>query len=267
MPNIFGLNDWRKQQEDVDPQAPLVLLFGDSWFWYPIPGVGSLADKFNDFGRGQALSLVSIGDVGMEIGDPGNHLLYQLSAFLEWEAKTVDLIAISGGGNDFAGPDDLDPLMKAGNATNPNSWFKKGEMDALFQRVRSGYERVIYLRDTFCPGVTILTHAYDYAHASGQGFLAFSPWIKPSFDKFGVPPALRPALVRVIINRLAQVQVQLAKKTKNYKFINTRGTLTAQEWSNEIHPTIEGFRKIAGKFYPQFRSRFPDWVVKPKWLN
>jgi len=37
-----------------------VLLYGDSWFWSPIPGVGNLADKFNDFGCGQAMSLVSI---------------------------------------------------------------------------------------------------------------------------------------------------------------------------------------------------------------
>jgi hypothetical protein len=266
MPNIFGLNEWRNH-DNLDLQAPLVLLFGDSWFWYPIPGVGSLADKFNDFGRAQALSLVSIGDVGMEIGDPGKPLLYQLSTFLQWEAGTVDLIAVSGGGNDFAGPDDLDPLMRSGNPNAPKSWFKKAEMDDLFQRIRAGYERVIYLRDTFCPGVTILTHAYDYAHASGRGFLTFSPWIKPSFDTFKVPDALRPALVKIIIDRLALVQTQLAKQTKNYKFINTRGSLTAAEWSNEIHPTREGFQKLAGKFFPQFKSRFPDWVVKPKWLS
>ena len=266
MPNIFGLDKWRTY-EGADPQAPLVLLYGDSWFWYPIPGVGSLADKFNDFGYAQSIPFVSIGDIGMEIGDPGKRILYELAAFMQWEAGAVDLIAVSGGGNDFAGPEDLDPLMKPGSATNPDSWFIKKEMDELFKRVRKGYERVVYLRDTFCPHVTILTHAYDYAHASGKGFLTFSPWIKPSFDTCGVPEALRPQLVRVIINRLAQVQLQLAKQVKNYKFVNTRGTLTAAEWSNEIHPTEEGFRKIAGKFYPQFRSRFPDWVVKPKWLS
>lgn len=266
MPNVFGLNDWRNY-DNLDPQAPLVLLFGDSWFWYPIPGVGSLADKFNDFGRAQAIALVSIGDIGLEISDPGKHLLYQLSTFLQWEAGTVDLIAVSGGGNDFAGPEDLDPLLQPGNKTDPISWFKKDELKALFERVRTGYERVIHLRDTFCPGITILTHAYDFAHASGKGLLFLSPWIKPSFDKFGVPDALRPALIKVIIDRLAQVQTQLAKQTKNYQFINTRGTLTAEEWSNEIHPTREGFQKLAGKFFPQFRSRFPDWVVKPKWLK
>ena len=266
MSNIFGLNAWR-DYDNWDPQAPIVLLFGDSWFWYPIPGVGNLADKFNDFGRAQALSLVSVGDIGLEIGDPGRHILYELSTFLQWESSTVDLIAVSGGGNDFAGPDDLDPLMQPGNKTDPKSWFKEDALKDLFQRVRTGYERVIHLRDTFCPDIAILTHSYDYAHASGKGFLFFSPWIKPSFEKLGVPDALRPALVKVIIDRLAQVQKDLAKKNKNYKFVDTRGSLTAAEWSNEIHPTGEGFRKIAGKFFPEFRKRFPDWVVKPKWLK
>ena len=266
MPNVFGLNAWR-EYDNVSPQAPIVLLFGDSWFWYPIPGVGNLADRFNDFGRLQAMSMVSIGDVGLEIGDPGKALLYQLSTFLQWESQTVDLIAVSGGGNDFAGPDDLDPLLQAGSKTNPKSWFKPDALKALFQRVQAGYERVIHLRDTFCPDVAILTHCYDYAHASGKGLLFFSPWIKPSFDKFAVPAALRPALVEIIIDRLADVQKKLAKDNDNYKFVDLRGTLTAAEWSNEIHPTAAGFSKLAGHFLPEFQKRFPEWVVKPKWLN
>jgi hypothetical protein len=266
MANIFGLNAWR-EYDDWNPQAPLVLLFGDSWFWYPIPGVGNLADKFNDFGYLQALALVSIGDVGMEIGDPGKHILHEIAAFLEWEARTVDLIAVSGGGNDFAGPDDLDPLMQRGNATDPKSWFKNDALPDLFRRVRVGYERVIHLRDTFCPDVTILTHSYDYAYASGKGFLFLSPWIKPSFDKFGVPDKLRPKVINLIIDGLANVQKTLSRKTRKYKFVETRGTLTPEEWSNEIHPTSDGFCKIAGKFFPEFKRGFPDWVIEPKWLK
>jgi len=265
MPNIFGLNAWR-DYDAWNPQAPLVLLFGDSWFAYPIPEVGNLADKFNDFNPLQAMSLVAIGDIGLEIGDPGKHFLYQLSTFLQWEADTVDMIAVSGGGNDFAGPDDLDPLMKQGNATDPKSWFDEAALKALFKSVRAGYERVVHLRDTFCPQVPILTHAYDYAHASGKAVLWLSPWIKPSFDKFGVPDKLRAGAVKVIIDRLAQVQRDLAKKHQNYRFVDTRGTLTAADWSNEIHPTGEGFRKIAGKFFPAFKQQFPDWIAKPKWL-
>src|SRR5262245_46499662 len=230
MSNIFGLDAWH-HFDAQDPQAPITLLFGDSWFWYPIPGVGSLADKFNDFWYLQEISFVSIGAIGMEIGTPGKQILSDLATFFQWESQTVDLIAVSGGGNDFAGPDDLDPLLQKGNATDPKSWFKKAELDALFQRVKAGYERVIHLRDTFSPDVTILTHCYDYAHASGKGLLFFSPWIKPSFDKFKVPLALRPGLIEIIIDRLAQVQASLAKNNARYKFIDTRGTLQAADWS------------------------------------
>src|SRR6185436_10108016 len=106
MANIFGLNAWR-DYADWNPLAPLVLCFGDSWVAYPMPDAGSLADKFNDFNPLQEMTFVAIGDVGVEIGDPGKLFLYQLAHFLEWEAGELDTIVVSGGGNDFAGPEDL----------------------------------------------------------------------------------------------------------------------------------------------------------------
>ena len=66
--------------------------------------------------------------------------------------------------------------------------------------VARGYERVIQLRDTFCPTVPIVTHCYDYAHPNGIGLLGFSPWIRPALQQVGMPLAMQPDAVRYIID-------------------------------------------------------------------
>lgn len=259
----FGLTEWQQYHPRDDGNAPIVLCFGDSWFWYPIPGIGNLCNRFLDYGRYQSIDIVAIGDNGMEIAVPGKGLLNQLTTFLQWESETVDMIVVSGGGNDFAGPEDLDPLLKKGNGSSAGSWLKKKATDDLFENIKKGYERVVHLRETFCPEVPIVTHCYDYAHATGEGVLWFSPWIKPSFDKIGVPDKLRCEVIKIIIDRLADVQLGCAGS--DYQFVDTRGLLSADDWANELHPTEEGFDKIARPFYPVFEKYFPDWVRKPKW--
>lgn len=93
------------------------------------------------------------------------------------------MIVISGGGNDFAGADDLLPPLQPGNPHDAASWFNREKTDNLFGVIKAGYERVIYLRDQHAPSIPILTHCYDYSKADGQGVLWFSPWIKPSLDQ------------------------------------------------------------------------------------
>lgn len=259
----FGLSEWQQYQPRDDANAPIVLCFGDSWFWYPIPGIGNLANRLLEFGRYQSIDIAAIGKVGMEIAYPGKQLLTELTTFFQWESKTLDMVIVSGGGNDFAGADDLDPVVKTGDSSGVMSWFDIDELDALFARVKSGYERIIYLRDTFCPGIPIVTHCYDYPQANGARLLWFSPWIKPSLDKVRMPETMRVDAVCVIIDRLAQVQQEL--QDDRYIFIDTRNLLDFEDWSNELHPTGEGFNKIARPFYPVFERYFPDWVRKPKW--
>lgn len=263
---IFGMMEWQNYQRN-DPGAPLILCFGDSWIQYPFAKDGNLANRFLDFGKFQAMDIVALGENGMEIGDPGKSNLYALTSFLNVEKQTVDMIIVSGGGNDFAGSDDLLPLLKVGNANDVASWFKAQETAALFAGIARGYERVIQLRDTFCPTVPIVTHCYDYAHPSGIGLLGFSPWIRPALQQVGMPLAMQPQAVRYIIDHLAQVQQDLQHATALYHFVDTRESLADGDWENELHPNHAGFNKIAARFYPVIAEAFPEWVRKPKWLQ
>jgi lysophospholipase L1-like esterase len=261
----FGMVDWGNCTRN-DPGAPLILCFGDSWIQYPFPRSGNLCNRFLDFGRFQGMDIVALGESGMEIGEPGKSNLYTLTNFLKFESQTVDMIIVSGGGNDFAGTDDLLPLLKVGNDNDVGSWFKAQETAELFARVTRGFERVIHLRNTFCPSVPIVSHCYDYAPPTGRGLLAFSPWIRPALDQIGMPRPMQVGAVRYIIDHLARVQQSLAT-TPAYHFVDTRNSLREDDWDNELHPTHDGFNKIATKFFPVIAETFPDWVRRPKWMQ
>jgi hypothetical protein len=264
MPLTFDLTEWR---DHIRPPTPLVLCFGDSWMHYPFHKDGNLPNRFLQFSAGQSFDIMVLGQNGMEIGAPGKANLHTLTTFLGFERETVEMIVLSGGGNDFAGADDLLPLLKFGVEDDITSWFKAQETAALFSRITRGYENLIYLRDTFCPAAPIVTHCYDYAPPTGKGLLAFSPWIRPALQQIGMPAALHDDAVRYIIDHLAQVQQELAKATKNYHFVDTRNSLQDSDWDNELHPTFDGFNKIAARFYPVFAQLLPQWVRKPAWLT
>jgi hypothetical protein len=266
MPLTFGMQNWQNYQRK-DPGAPLILCFGDSWIQYPFHKDGNLANRFLDFGQAQVMDIVALGENGMEIGDPGKSNLHTLTTFLQFESQAIGMIIISGGGNDFAGSDDLLPLLRFGNGGDVVSWFKSVETAALFSRITRGYERVISLRDTFCPTVPIVTHCYDYAPPTGKGLLGFSPWIRPALDQIGMPTAMQPQAVCYIIDHLAKVQQALAHTTQHFTFVDTRNSLSGPDWDNELHPTFGGFNKIAANFYPSIAQAFPTWVQRPQWLQ
>lgn len=263
MPVIFDLIEWRDR---IKSPAPVILCFGDSWIHYPFHKDGNLTNRFNQFSKVQSFNIMALGQNGMEIGAPGKGNLHNLTTFLGFEKDAVEMIVVSGGGNDFAGADDLLPLLKFGNGDDITSWFKAPETAALFARITRGYENVILLRDTFCPAAPIVTHCYDYAPATGKGLLGFSPWIRPALLQVGMPVELHANAVRYIIDHLADVQVELAKAHQPYDFVDTRRALQGDDWDNELHPTRSGFNKIAARFYPVFAEAFPPWVHKPDWV-
>ncbi|MDC8759779.1 hypothetical protein [Janthinobacterium fluminis] len=263
----FNLAAWH-DYERPDPNSPIVACFGDSWLQYPIPGIGNLANRFLDFGKYQALDIAVLGEIGLEIARPGKSQMMALTTFLQWEGKSVDMLVISGGGNDFAGADDLFPLLQRGDDNDARSWFKPAETKKLFDGIANGYQNILHLRNIFCPQVPIVAHCYDYPQISGKGLLWFSPWILPSLQQIGMPVALHVAAGRYIIDELARLHLALQgadPAQSHYHFIDTRNTLTPVDWSNELHPSRGGFNKLAMKFFPLFQASFPDWVRPPKW--
>lgn len=267
----FGLEEWRQYQPRGEPDAPIVLCFGDSWIWYPIPGCENLPTRFNDFGRWEAIDFCCLGENGLEFTNLNRQMLGQIETFLRWEAKTVDMVILSGGGNDLSGPDDLPDLIKKGKSDDAGSWIHTSNLASRIAEIEKTIRRVILLRDTFSGSreVPILGHAYDYAHSTGEAVLWFSPWLKPTLDEKKVPEKLQDQVVKVLIDKLAEMHVSIAadQSVNHYYFVDTRDQLAPDDWANELHPNRIGFQKIAAQFFPEFEKRFHPWVKTPRWVT
>lgn len=111
-------------------------------------------------------------------------------------------------------------------------------------------------------GVPLFFHTYDYlvprdAPASPH----FGPWLFKAVTDFQVPQAQWSDLGKEFVDRLATLLADIIAKI-NADFgrdmalflVNTRGTLTppaagstgsSGDWTNEIHPTSNGYKKLA----------------------
>jgi hypothetical protein len=75
------------------------------------------------------------------------------------------------------------------------------------------------------------------------------PWLKPSLAYRGwtdLPPGTE--VVKEFLLQFRNLVIQIAKAHPNVFYVETQGTLTANEWANELHPTPQGFDKIAARF-------------------
>ncbi|MEO8754284.1 MAG: SGNH/GDSL hydrolase family protein, partial [Casimicrobiaceae bacterium] len=162
-------------------------------------------------------------------------------------------VFVSGGGNDFAGFSDLRPLLgvDCGACTAEDACFNHGTapgtIEELFDRVQRYYIELIDRIAARVPAAArIFVHSYDYALPSGKAVIGNKAWLKPALVAANVPAALRAACVRYIIDQFAQ---RLSDLQTSYGgrvlFVDSRGTLAAADWANELHPTAGGFGKVA----------------------
>jgi lysophospholipase L1-like esterase len=110
--------------------------------------------------------------------------------------------------------------------------------------------------------VPLFFHTYDYlVPRNAPAFPGFGPWLFTAMTDFQIPPAQWSDLAREFIDRLAALLRNIIDKI-NADFgrdmglflVNTRGTLAlpaagstgaSGDWTNEIHPTSDGYKKLA----------------------
>jgi hypothetical protein len=244
--------DWPSMR--ADHLAPSILAIGDSWFWYPFPG-GSLLNQLGPLVKTKQHQILAIGNNGAEAFDYV-HGKYAdaVATALNFHGDGLSAVFISGGGNDFAGLNDLLPLLKS-ECTNEQSaagCFKPGNgsgtLDGLMTQLTEDYTLLIGQIMVKCPaGIKILLHNYDYAVPSGQGiFGGESDWLKRALDDALVPAALQRDCVKLIINRFSDVLKALEEYGNGQVvFVDCRNTLAGADWANELHPKPAGFKKLA----------------------
>ena len=255
------------------PQSPLKLLVdGDSWFDYPLGGTLPLVDRTDVIAQlpalcGRApfiLNLAHYGDATTtELGLEQTQKL--IGAIKDPANGGFDAILFSGGGDDVAGNSFCIWLNDAADVSNKPAFGINAErFNAVLSVIRASYLDLISLRNDHLAGAPVFVHAYDFAIPSGQGACPnVGPWLKPALDYCGwTNPADAAQIVHDALSQLGAVIAKLAADpANNMIYVQTQGTLAANQWANELHPTPAGFRLIAGKFkdalaaYPSFQGR------------
>lgn len=244
---------WNEEVMKNDHKMPTILAVGDSWFWYPFPG-GSLTSYLGSIVDKKEHVILAHGMNGAEAFDyvDGKYEKAVTQA-LKFYGSGLSAVFISGGGNDFAGFNDMRPLLKLDctNATTAAECFKSGDsgLTEFLDRMDFYYRTLIGRIYTYTHiDCHIVMHTYDYAIPDGRGVFGKTGWLKPALNDARVPESLQMDCVRYLIDEFYAMLKGVAKMDqKHLLIVDSRGALRPDDWANELHPKGKGFKKIANE--------------------
>jgi hypothetical protein len=253
-------------------QPPLMILaHGDSWFNYPLTGNGlpigdtDIIAHLRKMGSPppRILNISHFGDATTdEMGlEKQKRLIKALTTPGNWLNGKPDAILFSGGGNDIAG----DPFCIYLNSKSSGlPGLDATRFAGRLVSVEASYRDLFAFRDHFAAGVPILGHAYDLArpipspHPPCTG-----PWMWPglSFNGWNIAEGTQIIHDALIAFRDMLLKLEASQQPNfNFTVIPTQGTLTYDDWANELHPYPPGFAKLADKFLSVLQSHFPGRI-------
>lgn len=247
----------------------VLLAEGDSWFDYPFYDVlGELEDRhgYEVYGsvakRGDTVE-----DMAYDVNQLGKvaRMFQKVAGRLRKEERAPRAILLSGGGNDIAGGE-LAVLLNHARSGQP----------VLHDRIVQGVitERLGLAMTTLISAVTALSEGYfqktlpivlhGYAHPvpDGRGYKGGwgplpGPWLEPGFRQKGHNDTRRNTEVMEqlidVFNEMIR-GVARARGHGHVSYVDLRDVLVnsprsyEKDWSNELHPTRQGFRKVAAAF-------------------
>lgn len=240
------------------PEKPLnILAIGDSWFDYPLYSDTIAWLEYNLDDKAILLNLAHYGDATTNmLGVSKRKRLIEV--LTNPEHGKFDAILVSGGGNDVAGDQFVFWLEKKISGLTPFQALDISSFMNVLDIVKSAYTDLIAIRDEYAPSATIFTHAYDFPVPSGIGVCGMGPWLKPSLEFKGWTDENEGAqITKDALTMFDALMIGVSKKGPKIVHVETQGTLNpATDWSNELHPTLQGFKKISAKFEAAIRNEF-----------
>ena len=241
---------------------PVIITEGDSWFDHPLRR--DTIDCIQNMGRFNILRLESFGDEVTKI--MSGKQKKTLRNILVWHP--VELILFSGGGNDIVGKGLLNLLKDRNTVSSWKEVIHKTNFNQKMRNIKKAYKDLIEIRNDKRPDCTIMAHGYDYPIPSDVGaqlvgIKIAGPWMKPYMEKRNITlVGEQKKIAKWLIQQLNEMLVDFERKTNNFIYVKTPGTLAINEWGDEIHPTNPGYKKIANKFKPKLKKLFPNTSIK-----
>lgn len=239
---------------------------GDSWFDYPLPVLDpkDVRDSLAEIGVPRPIILklayISAASTALLGVEKRKRLVSALKNPLN---GPIDFIMFSGGGDNLVGNQFRFWLRDASAAHgDPRGGVNHELLADILAVVLAAYADLAQICQQYAPQALLLVHAYDFAIPTGIGACPLvGPWLKPSLDDRGwTGMADGSDIVRQILIAFKQRLQALCATVPNAVLVDTQGTLAANEWANELHPTPEGFRRIAEKFRATLSLKFPGRI-------
>jgi len=244
---------------------------GDSWFDYPL---------VNDLVFGQSdiiaqlellhdhekliLRLAHHGDATTDMMSrpKQQRLIRALSDPRNWFGGKPDAIFCSAGGNDVAG-DQFINFLKFNDGIPPEQGLDTARFDRVLGVAEANYMTLFELRDRYAPGVRVFAHTYDFPTPDNRHPLCAGPWLYPSLKSRNWSIADGKIIVAKALRKFRDMMKGLEAHAGNkFSVIDTQGTFTnptyTRDWTNELHPTDTGFKRLAKKFDPFWLSRLAE---------
>ena len=251
-------SDWLTQSEPFAQYDPLFLAEGDSWFNKFYPSGDNLLDQL-DLPRGcRIIDHSWSGDKASDMFAPKR--IASVAQYLD--LFTYKAILLSVGGNDI--------ITQIGALLNGTG--NTATLDDA--KVKQAFDDVETLLRAFCDARTgtrnaatrIFIHAYDFITPRNApvNYRIAGPWVYPRLmAKQVTDPAAQRALVVDLLKRWMDRLESLAEPTSashitGFHVLLTQGLLTparasdtarSGDWEDEIHPTKDGYRRMAATLY------------------
>jgi hypothetical protein len=237
---------------------------GDSWFSF---GSWKLQSMLTQLRMSRPTALVTLaqpGDTIRRMSDISRNPELDNWLSRRFGAYNWNALLISGGGNDVI--DDAGQIIPASpvaqsDAKDSGEYVDRAVLDKTLADVREGYRRIVEMRDrpdSPCPGVPLVTHAYDLVtpRNAPARFLVplMGPWLYPAMVAARIPESRWNDVADFILGALGECIAGLETELANFHVAPTQGTLKraqagttgdSNDWANEIHPNRKGFRELA----------------------
>ena len=242
----------------------LLIAEGDSWFDFP--GDDVLAILEDDFNY-RIESVAHKGDTveGIAYDQTQVRTLARAFEHVRQDGRVPRAILLSGGGNDIAGDEFAVLLNHAQSRLTPlNTKIVEGVLD---ERLRFAIGSVIgsmtaLSQSLFGKKIPVLMHGYGYPVPDGRGFMGGfwvlpGPWLKPGFVAKGYHDIQQCCtILEDLIDRFNGLLQSIAGSPgfEHVTYVDMRPLLSNElpklykkSWTDELHPTDDGFKLVAGK--------------------
>ncbi len=246
---LAGANKWSGYWRNRDyssaakefPNRPKLLSEGDSWFQHPM--LADIIDHISKFYPVHCLAAA---------GDTMRNWARDGKIFEAVEQYKPSILLLSGGGNDILGDSFRTFLAEKFEEAPEGEKFERffndvflAELDALIEI----YKTVFSWFQTNYPDVQILIHGYDYPRPLATDSTQKSWLGKYLTEKKITREKDRTAAVHYMMDQFNERMETLAAKFPDQVYyLDLRGIVRDDQWSDEIHPNDDGFQDVAQRF-------------------